>query len=156
MRWVYLLSAPVIAPGTSEVDALGRFGLQVIVVYYYHLLLCSSSSSSSSLLLRFYSVQALHSWLQLCPSWHLHLVTIQIRIHGHKDCWAQLTLLRHVRLHVLLEMITTTELLAAGTARIWPETGMDALVPCQLLVAGEGFAAGLDVAFEGSFAWKSR
>lgn len=67
-----------------------------------------------------------------------------------------MALLWHVRLHVLLEMITTAELLAASAARIGSETRMDALVPCQLLVACEGLAASFHVAFEGSLACKSK
>lgn len=61
-----------------------------------------------------------------------------------------------MRLHVLLEMIATAELLAASAARIWSETGMDALVASQLLVAGEGLAASFHVAFEWSLACKSK
>lgn len=59
-----------------------------------------------------------------------------------------------MRLHVLLEMIATTELLAAGAARIRSQSGVDALVPGQLLVACEGLAAGFHVALKGSLACK--
>lgn len=64
--------------------------------------------------------------------------------------------LRHVRLHVLLEMVAASKLLSAGVARIWTEPGVDALVARQFLVAGEGLAAGVDVALEGAFACKDK
>lgn len=57
-------------------------------------------------------------------------------------------LLGHVRLGMLLEVIAAAKLLSAGLARVRPDSGVDALVAGQLLVPGEGLAAGRFVALE--------
>lgn len=49
---------------------------------------------------------------------------------------------------MLLEVIAAAKLLAAGLARVRPDSGVDALVAGQLLVPGEGLAAGRFVALE--------
>lgn len=59
--------------------------------------------------------------------------------------------MRDMRFGVLLQMVTTAKGFVADFARIRTESGMNALMACQLLIAGERFAAGYLVTLERSF-----
>jgi hypothetical protein len=79
------------------------------------------------------------------------------RIHGHQNRrHAVESILGHVGLGVLLQMVAATEFLAAGGATVGTDSSVDSLVAGELFVAGKGLAAVGFVTLERSFACKKR
>lgn len=72
--------------------------------------------------------------------------------HVQRRCRETIRVAYFVRSRVLLQMVLAAEAFAANDAGMRPHAGVNPLVPRQLLVPGEGLAAGLDVAFERSLA----